>query len=308
MKETLSGAGSTVAADCDILAPALYDADKYYIVPRIHEPGYLDAVLEICRREKISGVISLIDPEVNLLAKNADKLEAVGAKFIGSTYELCEMAYDKMKMYEWLKEHGYNCARSWMDPEEFLRELKAGSVRFPVFVKPARGSASIGICEAHDMETVNYLFSHQKGMMIQELLPGQEIGADVYIDMVSGETISIFTKKKIRMRAGETDKSLSFIDKKLFRLIEQFVRETGYVGPIDMDIFDVNGEYVISEVNPRFGGGYPHAYEAGCNFIRFLIHNLLGKANDKQIGAYEEGVCMMKYSDVKIVKGVGLDL
>lgn len=31
--------------------------------------------------------------------------------------------------------------------------------------------------------------------MIQEYLDGQEIGADVYIDMISGEVVSIFTKK-----------------------------------------------------------------------------------------------------------------
>ncbi|MCQ5081239.1 ATP-grasp domain-containing protein, partial [Gemmiger formicilis] len=59
------------------------------------------------------------------------------------------------------------------------------------------------------------------------------------------------------MRAGETDKAVSFKDKKLFDLIEDFVKKAGYNGQIDIDIFDVNGEYYISEVNPRFGGGYP---------------------------------------------------
>lgn len=34
--------------------------------------------------------------------------------------------------------------------------------------------------------------------MIQEFLDGQEIGADVYIDMLSGEVVSIFTEKENR--------------------------------------------------------------------------------------------------------------
>mgnify|MGYP000113900049 FL=1 len=115
--------------------------------------------------------------------------------------------------------------------------------------------------------------------MIQEFLDGQEIGADVYIDMVSGEVVSIFTKKKIVMRAGETDKAVSFKDEKLMELINQFVSVSGYRGQIDIDIFDVNGEYFISEVNPRFGGGYPHAYESGADHMKLIINNLEGKAN-----------------------------
>ena len=50
--------------------------------------------------------------------------------------------------------------------------------------------------------------------MIQEFLNGQEIGGDCYIDMISSELVSVFTKKKILMRAGETDKAVSFKDEK----------------------------------------------------------------------------------------------
>ena len=48
------------------LAPALYDADKYYIVPKIGDEGYLDTILNICRDNNVKGVLSLIDPELNL--------------------------------------------------------------------------------------------------------------------------------------------------------------------------------------------------------------------------------------------------
>ena len=137
--------------------------------------------------------------------------------------------------------------------------------------------------------------------MIQEFLDGREIGADVYIDMVSHEVVSIFTKKKLKMRAGETDKAVSFKDEKLFALIEQFVKETGYNGQIDIDIFEINGEYFISEVNPRFGGGYPHAFESGADHMKLIVNNLEGKANDCVIGQYEVGTYMMKYNEV-IVK------
>ena len=178
-------------------------------------------------------------------------------------------------------------------------------VQFPVFVKPARGSASINISKVFDKETVDVLYSHYEGLMVQEFLDGQEIGADVYIDMISGEVVSIFTKKKLKMRAGETDKAVSFKDEKLFRFIEKFVKEAGYRGQIDIDIFDVDGEYYISEVNPRFGGGYPHAFESGCDHMKLILENLNGNANEKHIGDYRDGVYMMKYNEVCIRKENG---
>ena len=301
-KKTWDGVGTVVATDANTLGPAIYDADKYYIVPPITEPGYIERILDICRKEQISGLLSLIDPELSLLALNKEKFETLGVTIIGSSYELCEMALDKMQMYEWLKGHGYKCARSWMVKEEFYKAVETGEVSYPVFVKPYRGSASISISKAYDKETVDLLFAHEDDLMIQEFLNGQEIGADVYIDLISGEVVSIFTKKKIKMRAGETDKAVSFKDPMLFELIERFALEAGFKGQIDIDIFKMDGEYYISEINPRFGGGYPHAYEAGCNHMKLIFNNLNGIANEKNIGAYAENIYMMKYNEVKIIR------
>ena len=301
-REAFRGNGTVVAADASPLGPAIYDADKYYIVPPITASGYIDRILEICQAEQISGVLSLIDPELSLLAANEDRFREAGVTVIGSSYELCERSLDKYQMYLWLKEHGYACARSWMDREAFYRAADAGEIAYPVFVKPAKGSASISISKAFDRETVELLFTHEDGLMVQEFLDGQEIGADVYIDLISGEVVSIFTKKKIKMRAGETDKAVSFKDEKLFALIERFVRESGFRGQIDIDIFDVGGVYYISEVNPRFGGGYPHAYACGCDHMTLILNNLRGEANAPRIGAYDEGVYMMKYNEIKIMR------
>lgn len=296
--KTLNDKGKVIVTDMSNLAPAIYEADKYYIVPKMTAPEYLEVVLDICKKEEINGVLSLIDPELSFLAKNREKFEAIGTTVIGSSYALCEMSLDKFQMYNWLKTHGYRCAKSYIDKDIFFADVDAEMITYPVFVKPARGSASISISKVYDRETIELLFAHEDGLMIQEFLDGQEIGADVYIDMVSHEVISIFTKKKLKMRAGETDKAVSFKDEKLFALIEQFVKDAGYNGQIDIDIFDVNGDYYISEVNPRFGGGYPHAFESGADHMKLIVNNLAGKSNDSLIGQYEDGICMMKYNEV----------
>jgi len=118
--------------------------------------------------------------------------------------------------------------------------------------------------------------------------------------MISGEVVSIFSKKKLKMRAGETDKAVSFKDEKLSLLINEFVKKAGYRGQIDIDIFDIDGEYYISEVNPRFGGGYPHAYECGCNHMGMIVKNLDGEVNKACIGSYDDGVYMMKYNEIMV--------
>lgn len=299
-KENGERIGEVIAADMSSLAPAVYDADKFYKVPRITEKGYIDAIFDICKKENITGVLSLIDPELSLLAQYEKQFRSMGAIVIGSSYELCEMSLDKMKMYEWLVAHGYRTARSYAKKEEFFKEIDAGELIYPVFVKPIKGSASISINKVNDKETVDLLFSHSDNLMIQEYLNGQEIGADVYIDMISGEVVSIFTKKKLVMRAGETDKSVSFKDEKLFALIEKFVLEGGFRGQIDIDIFEIDGKYYISEVNPRFGGGYPHAYECGCDHMKLIVNNLNGKINSREMENYKENIFMMKYNEVMI--------
>ncbi|HHV50754.1 MAG TPA: ATP-grasp domain-containing protein [Clostridiales bacterium] len=303
-KNALRGNGKIIAADCSKLAPALYEADSFYIVPRITEEDYLDTILDICKKENINGVLSLIDPELSILASNKEKFKKIGTTVIGSSLQLCERAFDKMQMYHWLKSHGYACARSYGRINDFYRDLDAGLISFPVIIKPIRGSASIAISKVNDRETLEMYFNKTEGFMIQEFLNGQEIGADVYIDLISREVVSIFTKKKILMRAGETDKSVSFKNPKLFDFIEKFVTESGWLGQIDIDIFDVDGVYHISEVNPRFGGGYPHAYECGCDHMKLILNNLAGKINKKQIGDYEEDVYMMKYNEIAIKKGI----
>lgn len=291
--------GCVVATDMNSLAPALYEAHKFLIAPKMTDPNYLNVILDICESEKINGALSLIDPELSLLAKHEDAFKRVGTTVIGSSYDLCEMSLNKYSMYQWLVKHDYKTVKSFVDWSEFVKS----GIEYPVFVKPAKGSASIAATKADTEEAARFLFEKNEGMMIQEYMKGEEIGADVYIDMISGEVVSIFTKKKLLMRAGETDKAVSFKEPKLFDLIERFVREAGYRGQIDIDIFAIDGsdEYCISEVNPRFGGGYPHAHESGVDHVKLILENLSGRANKKGIGNYKKGIYMMKYSEVQLL-------
>lgn len=300
-KKELNGKGLVVATDCSKLAPAIYEADKYYIVPRIDDKDYLNCILDICIKEKINGLISLIDPELSLISENIVKFKEIGVTPIISEHKNVEMCFNKYKMYQFLVENGIRTAKTYIDKNEFYKDLEKENMKFPVFVKPIEGSASININKVYNKDELELLWKKENNLLIQQFMDGEEFGADVYIDMISNEISAIFTKKKIKMRAGETDKSVSIKDEKLFSIIKDFVKKAEFKGIIDIDIFKVNGEYYISEVNPRFGGGYPHAYESKVNIPKMIINNLEGKINNEQIGDYEKDIYMMKYNEVKIV-------
>lgn len=307
-KKEIGDRGRIIATDCSNLAPAVYDADAFYLVPRITAPNYLDVILDICKKEQIKGVFSLIDPELSLLAKEKEKFLAVGTIPIISDYDLVETCFDKYRMFELLQKMQIPTGKCYMDKELFYQAVKAGEISYPVFVKPVRGSASIHINKVSSRKEVEVLFDLYDNLMIQEYMDGQEYGADVYIDMLSGKCTDIFVKKKIKMRAGETDKSVSYKDEALFALIRKFVEECGFRGMIDIDIFKIDGTYYISEVNPRFGGGYPHAYACGVNMPGAVIRNLAGQENEVKIGAYRENICMMKYNEIAVRDMNGIEI
>jgi carbamoyl-phosphate synthase large subunit len=302
-KKELSGNGLVFAADSSELAPALYEADKYFIVPKINDKNYLDMILSICQKNNIKAVISLIDQELSILAKHRQDFLDIGTVPIVSDYEAVELSFNKYKMYEFLAENKFKTVKSYINKEKFYGDVESGLINYPVFVKPISGSASKNIHKVSSKEEIEFLFSSYDHLMIQEYMDGIECGADVYVDMLSGETIAIFAKEKIRMRAGETDKSVSFSDEKLMDVIKAFVQMVGFRGIIDIDLFKVNDQYYISEVNPRFGGGYPHAYECGMNVPKMIVNNVNGIVNEKMAGFFETGIVMMKFNDLKIVRG-----
>ena len=196
-KEAVGDDGKVIATDCSNLAPAVYEADSFYLVPRITAPGYLETILDICRNERVDGVFSLIDPELSLLAKEREKFLAVGTTPVISPYDLVESCFDKYKMFQLLQEMNIPTGKCYVKKEDFYQDLKEGKISYPVFVKPVRGSASLNINKVSSDSEIEVLFHLYDDLMIQEFMDGQEYGADEYIDMLSGKCTSIFLKRKI---------------------------------------------------------------------------------------------------------------
>lgn len=292
--------GQVIAVDCNPTASALYFADQYEIVPRIDNPEYIQVIKSLCHKYEIDGILSLIDPELTLLAEYRDEFKDENVHIIVSDKRVVEICYDKYLTYNFLKEHYIPAVKTYVDIVKVIGDINEGKLTFPLMVKPKNGSASLGISKILSIRELELLQNETKEFVIQPFITGEEFGVDCYIDLLSYKPTNIFIKKKIAMRAGETDKSISVKDMELTQMVEKLISVLKPIGPIDIDCFMTEKGYIISEVNPRFGGGYLHAHEMGQNFVRNIITNLQGEVVHYNTSDYDEGITMIRYDQLII--------
>lgn len=294
-KRSENGFDKIVTADCSRYAPALYMSDTHYIVPRMNMESYLPTIKDICKKEAIEVILPLQEDELALISAHRIEFGEMGILALVSDLESIELCRDKFLLYKYLMSNGIDCVETYDYETEFE---KINKLPFPILVKERKGAGSVGILKINNWSLLkDYAESVDEKIIVQPFYEVKEYGVDVYVDVISGEVISIFAKEKLRMRAGETEKSKSIKDKKIFELVYQVVDKMKFRGPIDMDVFKYEGEYHVLEINPRFGGGYPHAYECGIDFTKFIAMNRAGKANDPAVGNYKENVVLLKFSD-----------
>ena len=206
-------------------------------------------------------------------------------------------------MFKHLRNKGVRTVLTYDSLEGLKEGISKGEISFPVFMKPISGSGSVGIGKINNWEEAEARFNDGKfTYIIQELMNGGYCDADVYVDCISHKPIAIFSKKKIESRVGGANKTISFKDEKLFKFVEEVCSVLELNGPCDIDFFIKDGEYYLSEINPRFGGAYLHAYGSGVDFVKLIINNINGIENESIVGKYEEDVVMMMYDEVVIAK------
>jgi carbamoyl-phosphate synthase large subunit len=176
--------------------------------------------------------------------------------------------------------------------DDALKAVENKEIEFPLIVKPRWGMGSIGIFEAEDSTELQIFFKKTKkiiensylnyesrntpdhSVIIQEKLTGEEFGLDIFNNL-NGELLSIVPKRKLAIRAGETDIAEIVNDDCLFSIGKQLSYITKHIGNLDVDLFYVNNKFYILELNCRFGGQYPFSHLAGVDFPKALINLLL---------------------------------
>jgi carbamoyl-phosphate synthase large subunit len=310
-KQALGGEGSVVAADMQLSAPAMVDADIALLTPSIYDDAYVSVIIDIVIQYKIRAIISLNDLELPVLSKNRKIIEAAGARLLVSKQWVINTASDKWETARFIEMIGLRSPKTYISYQQALNAIYAKDLTFPLIVKPRWGSASIGIESVESMEELELAYQLQSiklervilkeissqdmehAILIQEKIIGQEFGMDILNDF-EGNHIGTYARKKISMRAGETDKAVSVINKKMLNIGRVIGEGLRHIGNLDCDIFEVNGELYVLELNPRFGGGYPFSHEAGVNTAAIYIEWLKGNNNISKYINYNENLVFSK--------------
>ncbi|HEY3185323.1 MAG TPA: ATP-grasp domain-containing protein [Gaiellaceae bacterium] len=286
---------TTIAVDANELAPALYHADRRALVPRVDEPGYLDALRELIALHDVRLVVPLTDLDGALLAR-ADLTPAVA---LVSPPDVIEAVDDK-----WLA-HELFVARGIPSPDTWLPTDVADDVPFPVLVKARRGFGSRHIYRAETSHQLDF-FLHFTPVpsMVQKLCAGEEFSIDIFSDL-DGRCLGAVPRTMIESKGGESIKGKTIKD---WDLIEfgAFVAETlGIRGPANIQCFRDGDAKWVTDVNPRFGGGFPLPTAAGSRYPELAVALANGERPDPRLGEFREGIVMTRFFSQVVLHDVG---
>jgi carbamoyl-phosphate synthase large subunit len=296
-KEALGKDGQVWGGDNSELAPAFAYCDNAVLLPKITAPDYVDTLIGFCRENHIDMLVPLIDPELEILAAQRQRFFDAGIMVVVSPAETIQIGFDKYLTYQFGKEKGIAVPETVITIKEALDLISKGKLQWPVVVKPRKGSASADITFCRDEAQLRGAFETCPMPIIQEFINGDEYGYDIFNDK-NYLPISVFCKKKLAMRAGETDKAISTSDPELIALGVKIAENLELFGPLDADVMISEEGPKLLELNPRFGGGYPCSHLCGANFPAKLIRMLQNKDIVPDIGSCPDGVFMLKQDEI----------
>ena len=310
-KEALKGRGKIFAVDTSLSAPAMVDADIAILTLSIYDDSYISVLKDIIQKNKISAVISLNDLELPILSKYKQDVETTGAKVIISSEAAIDIAFDKLKTFNFIKSIGLNTPKTLTTFSQVKEAIVSNKLSFPLVVKPRWGTASIGVHIPDSLEELELAFKlqHEKlkksilniassndydnAILIQDRIDGKEYNLDILNDL-QGNYVGTFAVEKLSMRSGETDKAVSVIDERLENLGKKISENLKHIGTLDCDVIIKDNKLYVIDLNPRFGGGYPFSHEAGVNIAAMYIEWLLGNKNVAKFNNYQVGMAFSK--------------
>lgn len=316
-RETLDtiATGQIYAADASPDAPAMQQADRAFVVPRVDDPRYFDQLLTLCQEHGIDLLVSLNDLELPLIALQCERFTQAGTIVVVSSAEVVNTCFDKLAMNAFLQRHGFHVPETLVSLDDARHALAEGSLHFPLVVKPRWGTASISIELVHSIEELElaYHLTHARIMrtiiaqvsmkdalqavLIQQHVPGDEYGLDI-VNNLDGDYKATFVRLKLAMRAGETDRAVTVHHPQLEALGRALGKRLGHVGNLDCDVLVHKDTYAIIDMNPRFGGGYPFSHLAGANVPAALLAWARGEQARPEWLTIEAGVKASKYDQL----------
>lgn len=285
-------------------APAKQMADKYYM----HNITDVDEIAEMCRKEKIDGVIATsLDACQKPYQQICEKLDV----HCFGTAQQYQILTDKTTFKEYCRKNGVDVIPEY-NVEDFADEkICIGKVEFPVFVKPcdSRGSRGQTICYTFDeaLKAIDFAKSEStSGKIVIEKYMGQKNDFSMTIIVVNGKsypfrTVDRFLGKyedgldKLAVGAAMPSVFTELYMTKVHEKVEKFINDVGLVNaPVFMQGF-VDGDTVrFYDPGLRFPGGeYERMFRHACGknlFYPLIEYALTGIVSEDSVSISKDDI------------------
>jgi carbamoyl-phosphate synthase large subunit len=279
---------TTIAADINPLAPALYHAHRYELVPAVTSPDYVSELARLVREHDARLVVPLTDLDHEVLAEAREALAP--ALLLLSPADVVRRMGDKWLAHETFLERGLGSPRSWL-PDDLPDDLA-----FPVLVKARRGFGSRHIYRARNREELDFFLRYTpQDSLVQAACRGEEFSIDVFCDF-EGRCLNAIPRTMIESKGGESIKGASLKDPELIEIGRRVAEALPIWGPANVQCFrEPDGTYPVTDVNTRFGGGFPLPLAAGSGYPELALALARGESPEPRLGDFREGLVMTRF-------------
>jgi len=288
----------TIATDVDQLAPALYHAERRALVPRVDDPGYVAALRDLVALHDVRLIVPLTDLDHLELARARDDLG--GAVVLVPGEAAIARCADKFLAHEFFESQGIGSPPTWLPggiPDD---------IRYPVLVKARRGFGSRHIYKAGDARELEFFLGYTTAeSMVQAVCRGTEFSVDVFNDL-DGRCLAAIPRTMIESKGGESIKGMTIKDAELIEFGRRVSEALPIIGPANVQCFrEPDGELQVTDVNPRFGGGFPLPTAAGSRYPELALALANGERPEPRFGDFREGVAMTRFFSQVILEELG---
>ena len=141
-----------------------------------------------------------------------------------------------------------------------------------MLVKARRGFGSRHIYRAADRAELDFFLALHDGRLdgAAQCL-GEEFSIDVFCDL-EGRCLNAIPRTMIESKGGESIKGMTIKDSELIEHGRRVAEALRIVGPANVQCFrEPDGALQVTDVNPRFGGGFPLPTAAGSRYPELAL-------------------------------------
>lgn len=263
--------GLVWGSDPNPLAPGLSVVDRVIDLPQVIDNGkFLACLCDFLVEAKIDLVIPTIDPDLIRLDRWRSVLaqRAPRARLLLSPPNSIRIARDKRLTRDAFAALGAETPRA-VDPT-------ASDLNFPLFIKPAAGSASVDAMKVNSIEELREQLGKTLDPMVEDFVRGEEITVDVLLDL-AGKPLCASPRRRLQVRNGEVTRAVIERNPDLESLAMSLASGLGCNGPVTLQFRNPgNDRWVAMEINARMGGGLPLTIAAGGDWPRWILQMVNG--------------------------------